>query len=96
MARLWFSPAVSVEGDGPDPTIVVSTVEGAAEQLLTWAAQGPKWHSAVQVCADAMCGGATSNQARIAFIAAAEEAGRLREAVKTTARTGSVYDQLPI
>lgn len=78
MARLWFSPAVSIEGDEPSLTITISSVERAAEQLLTWQQRGPRWRAAIQTCAEALSGGATANQARLAFIAAAEEAGRLR------------------
>jgi|APAra7269096613_1048513.scaffolds.fasta_scaffold13441_4 hypothetical protein len=77
MRKLWFDPPVSIEGDRPGLTIVVSSVERAAEQLLTWQDHGPKWRAAVQACHDAMSGGSTADQAREAFIAAADEAGRM-------------------
>lgn len=77
MARLWFDPPVSVEGEFPSVVIAVSSVERAAELLLSWGEQGPKWRAAVQVCMDAISGAGTAIQARDAFVAAAEEAGKL-------------------
>ncbi|QEL26176.1 DUF982 domain-containing protein [Bosea sp. F3-2] len=77
MPRLWFDPPVSIEGDRPGLTIVISSVERAAEQLLTWEDRGPKWRGAVQACMDAMSGGGTAKQAREAFVTAAEEVGKL-------------------
>lgn len=93
MARLYFSPAVSVEGDEPSSTITISSVERAAEQLLNWQDHGPKCCAAIQVCVDAMIGGATANQARTAFLAAAEESGRLRPAVLSAARPSSFQSE---
>lgn len=77
MARLWFDPPVSVLSDRPGVVIAVSSVERAAEQLLSWREHGARWRIAVQACMDAISGAGTASQAREAFIAAAEDAGKL-------------------
>ena len=42
MSRLWFDPPVSVESDRPGVVLAVSSVERAAELLLSWQAKGPR------------------------------------------------------
>lgn len=50
---------------------------GAAEQLLKWTKRGPKWHSAVQLCMDAMIDQVKPEVVRRAFLEAAKEEGKL-------------------
>lgn len=76
MAPLWFDPPVSVEGDRPGLTIVVSSVERAAEQLLTWPADRPAHRVAAEACMAAMEGRGSAAAARAAFVAAAKENDR--------------------
>jgi hypothetical protein len=79
MAMLWFSPAIPVKTKRLGVTRQVSSVEAAAEELLTWQDQGPAWRKAVQACVDAGEGRTTAEQARKAFLAAAKACGMLRE-----------------
>lgn len=74
---LWFDPPVSVTREKPSLTIIISSVERAAEQLLTWEERGPKWHMALVACMAAMEGSETADNARAAFEEAAREGGRL-------------------
>lgn len=75
---LWFSPPVPVRTAQIGMTRHVSSVEAAAEELLTWEKQGATWRKAVQACIDAGEGRATADQARRAFLAAARACGMLR------------------
>ncbi|KFC74553.1 hypothetical protein FG93_01139 [Bosea sp. LC85] len=72
---MWFQPPVSVMTDKPGLSISISSVERAAEQLLTWQESGPKWRLAVAACLDALGGKGTPDQARAAFVDAAKECG---------------------
>lgn len=76
---LWFSPAIPVKTTRIGMTRQVSSVEAAAEELLTWDKQGAAWRKAVQACVDAGEGRTTAEQARKAFLAAAKACGMLRE-----------------
>jgi len=57
-------------------TIVISSVERAAEQLLAWEKHGPKWRAAVAACTAALKGDGTVDEAGVAFLDAAKESGR--------------------
>jgi hypothetical protein len=48
-----------------------------AEQLLKWTKRGPKWKQAVETCMAAMADELTPDDARMAFVAAAQEEGML-------------------
>lgn len=76
MPRLWFSPPVHVSSEKPGMTIVISSVERAAEQLLAWGDHGPKWRAAVAACTAALKGEGTVDEVREAFLDAAKESGR--------------------
>ncbi|RUU76141.1 DUF982 domain-containing protein [Mesorhizobium sp. M7A.F.Ca.MR.362.00.0.0] len=73
----WFSPGVPVRTDKPGVSLLVTSVEAASDQLLGWAGRGPHWERAVKVCAAAMAGQATAQEARRCFRLAAKEAGML-------------------
>jgi hypothetical protein len=75
---LWFSPPVPVRTKRIGTTREVSSVEAAAEELLTWEKQGAAWRKAVQACIDAGEGRTTAGEARKAFLAAAKACGMLR------------------
>lgn len=75
MPRLWFSPPVSVSSEQPGLTIVISSVERAAERLLVWEKRGPKWRLAVEACTAALNGTVAVDEARAAFLEAAKESG---------------------
>ncbi|RWC25931.1 DUF982 domain-containing protein [Mesorhizobium sp.] len=77
---LWFSPPVPVRTTQIGLTRQVSSVEAAAEELLTWDKRGAAWRKAVQACIDAVEGRITPDQARRAFMAAAKACGMLRGA----------------
>lgn len=55
----------------------VSSVERAADVLLTWPQHGIAWNAAVDMCRRAMEGAATAGQARRAFVEAALAKGNL-------------------
>ncbi|MBZ9794315.1 DUF982 domain-containing protein [Mesorhizobium sp. ES1-4] len=75
----WFSPSIPVKTNQAGITRQVSSVEAAAEELLTWEKKGAAWREAVQACIDAGEGRATPEVARRAFRAAAKACGMLRE-----------------
>ncbi|RUX93796.1 MULTISPECIES: DUF982 domain-containing protein [unclassified Mesorhizobium] len=75
---LWFSPTVPVRTTRVGMTREVSSVEAAAEELLTWEKRGAPWRRAVQACIDAGEGRTTAGEARKAFLAAAKACGMLR------------------
>ena len=77
MARHRFSPPVPVMMDTPGLRLQVSSVEVAAEELLKWPKRGPKWMTAVEVCASVLNDLTPSDDARKPFEAAAKEAGKL-------------------
>lgn len=79
MARQWFHPPVTVQTNSPGLTIAISSVERAAEQLLTWQKRGPLWHVAVATCMNALNGIATADEVRTAFVHAARESDMLLE-----------------
>jgi|AraplaMF_Col_mLB_1032019.scaffolds.fasta_scaffold142952_2 hypothetical protein len=72
-----FDHPISVDGGPQGLTVLIGTVEQAAESLLNWHDHTPAWRRAVQVCHEAMSGSATAAEARQAFIEAAQEAGRV-------------------
>ncbi|TPL49287.1 DUF982 domain-containing protein [Mesorhizobium sp. B2-4-4] len=76
---LWFSPPVPVKTKRVGMTREVSSVEAAAEELLTWEKQGAAWRKAIQACIDAGEGRKSAEAARKAFLAAAKACGMLRE-----------------
>jgi hypothetical protein len=77
MSLHWFSPSIPVKTGRPGVIYECSNVEGAAEQLLKWSKRGPKWHSAVQLCMDAMIDQVKPDVVRRAFLEAAKEEGKL-------------------
>ncbi|AZO09702.1 DUF982 domain-containing protein [Mesorhizobium sp. M3A.F.Ca.ET.080.04.2.1] len=77
MSLHWFSPPVAVKTSRVGVTYQCNSVEGAAEQLLQWTKRGPKWHSAVQLCMDAMVERVKPELVRRAFLEAAKEEGKL-------------------
>lgn len=80
---MWFQttpiPVRSIANAGH--TAMVNSVEAAIEQMETWPTRGPKWRKAYKVCFDALEGMAEAKDARMAFEAAAKEAGMLREGI---------------
>ncbi|MDX8502440.1 DUF982 domain-containing protein [Mesorhizobium sp. VK4C] len=77
MSLHCFSPPVTVRSGSPGVTYQCNSVEGAAEQLLRWTTRGPKWHSAVHLCMDAMIDQVKPEVVRRAFLEAAKEEGTL-------------------
>ena len=77
MAGHPFDHPFSVVGGPQGLAVLIATVEQAADNLLNCHDHTPAWRRAVQVCHDAMRGSATADQARQAFIEAAQEAGRM-------------------
>lgn len=75
MPRHWFEPPVSVRSEKPGVTIIISSVERAAEQLLTWSDRGSKWRAAAAACMAALNGTGTPSEARAAFVEAAKDHG---------------------
>lgn len=75
----WFAPPVTVETDKAGVSYAVTSVEKAAEFLMSWRDDdpGPAWRLAAAVCMRAMSGEATPAEARAAFEAAAKEVGKL-------------------
>ncbi|MBZ9799592.1 DUF982 domain-containing protein [Mesorhizobium sp. ES1-4] len=74
---LWFSSPVPVKTKQIGVTRMVSNVDAAAEELLTWGNHGPKWRAAVDACIAAAEGTGTIENARKAFLAAAKANGML-------------------
>lgn len=73
-----FSRSVSVSTEPPSETRSVDTAEAAVEELLNWIERGPKWNLAVRVCVAVIADKMEAEDARKAFLAAAEEEGVLR------------------
>jgi hypothetical protein len=70
-----FSPAICLE-----PGRLLTTVEEAAELLLTLPPHGPEWRLALKACADVIEGKKSASEIRSAFLAAAKAADRLTSA----------------
>ncbi|RVB05678.1 DUF982 domain-containing protein [Mesorhizobium sp. M7A.F.Ca.CA.004.02.1.1] len=79
MAFHWFNPTVYIKGQQPGITEGISHVEGAAEALLTFTKQGPKWRMAMKACVSCLEGEATPQEVRRLFRLAVVEEGILRE-----------------
>ncbi|WP_240992741.1 MULTISPECIES: DUF982 domain-containing protein [Mesorhizobium] len=73
-----FSPSVSVRTESPGQTRSVDTAEAAVEELLNCTERGPKWNFALRVCIAVIADKMEAEEARKAFLAAAEEEGVLR------------------
>ncbi|TIM07746.1 MAG: DUF982 domain-containing protein [Mesorhizobium sp.] len=73
-----FSSSVNVRAEPPGETRSVDTAEAAVEELLDWTERGPKWNLAVRVCIAVIADKMEAEEARKAFLAAAEEEGVLR------------------
>lgn len=70
---MWFNPPVMVKTQ-PGKILEVKSVEACIEQMRVWPKVGPKLRAAYPVCYGALEGGATAEEAREAFVAAAKEA----------------------
>lgn len=77
MAIHRFTPAVTVSTGKPGGRYRCNNVEGAARELMEWNNRGLMWNHAVQACMSCLAGEMTSEDVRKAFIAAAEEEGKL-------------------
>jgi hypothetical protein len=55
----------------------VTSAEAASEELLAWTKRGPKWKWAVRVCMAVIADQMKPEEARKAFLAAAEEEGKM-------------------
>lgn len=73
-----FSRSVSVRTEPPGDTRNVDTAEAAVEELLNCTKRGPKWNLALRVCVAVIADKMEAEEARKAFLAAAEEGGVLR------------------
>lgn len=62
----------------PGDTRNVDTAEEAVEELLNCTKRGPKWNLALRVCVAVIADKMEAEEARKAFLAAAEEGGVLR------------------
>ena len=71
-----FNPVIISLGDA-NPELTISSVEEAAEELLTeWPIDdGDRYYEAVKACLDCITSDADPDFARTAFVQAAEEAG---------------------
>ncbi|WP_352775797.1 DUF982 domain-containing protein [Mesorhizobium sp. M0571] len=78
MATHWFSPPVPVRTERAGMTRNVNNVEAAGQELMKWTKRGPKWNQAVRVCIACIADQMEPEEARKAFLAAAEEEGMLR------------------
>ena len=77
MSLHWFSPPVTVRTGRPGVTFNCNNVEGAARELMDWNNHGPQWKLAVRACMSCLAGDMTPEDVRKAFIAAADEEGKL-------------------
>lgn len=75
--RRFSQPVVIKDADGHGGSRNVTSVQAAIEHLACWREHGPKWRRAVVICADAMEYKVSPEEARVAFEAAAKEAGAL-------------------
>ncbi|WP_292184367.1 DUF982 domain-containing protein [Mesorhizobium sp.] len=73
-----FSPSVSVRTEPPSETRNVDSAEAAVEELLNCTERGPKWNLALRVCIAVIADKMEAQEARKAFLAAAEVEGVLR------------------
>ncbi|WP_352976633.1 DUF982 domain-containing protein [Mesorhizobium sp. M1428] len=78
MATHWFSPPVPVRTEGRNTTHHVNNAVAAAKELLMWTNRGPQWNLAVHVCVAVLADEMEPEEARKAFLAAAEEEGVVR------------------
>ena len=76
MSALSFSPKVPVKTNAGH-RLLISNVQAASKELLTWTERGPHWNRAARVCTAALTGNATPQEARRCFRIAAIENGRL-------------------
>lgn len=74
-----FSPPIRIKTNQVGLTREVRSVRAALEQLNEMTKRGKKWHHATEICAGAMAGGYSPDEARKAFEAAARDAGVLLE-----------------
>ncbi|WP_353011738.1 DUF982 domain-containing protein [Mesorhizobium sp. M0977] len=77
MATHWFSPPVPVRTESAGMTRNVNNVEAAGQELMKWTKRGPKWNQAVRVWIACIADEMEPEEARKAFLAAAEEAKML-------------------
>ncbi|MER9665230.1 DUF982 domain-containing protein [Mesorhizobium sp. M0203] len=77
MTTHWFYPSVPVRTERAGLTRNVNNVEAAGQELMKWTKRGPKWHQAVRVCIACISDEMEPEEARKAFLAAAEEEGML-------------------
>ncbi|MFD2056812.1 DUF982 domain-containing protein [Mesorhizobium calcicola] len=73
----WFNPPVTVSTGKPGVRYGCNNVEGAARELMEWNNHGLMWNHAVRACMSCLAGEMTPEDVRKAFIAAAEEEGKL-------------------
>ena len=73
---LWFTPKVPVKTNAGHRRLI-SSVQAASEELLTWTRRGAHWNRAARVCIAALAGEATPQEARRCFRMAAIDDGRL-------------------
>jgi len=79
MTLHWFSPPIYVETEKAGVRYAVTNIERAAEFLLSWRGicQSEAWIAAVQACMAAIKGQGSVDDAQAAFMAAAEQCGKL-------------------
>ncbi|WP_352901660.1 DUF982 domain-containing protein [Mesorhizobium sp. M1340] len=73
MTTHWFSPPVPVKSEQGDLTHSASSAEAALKERLKWTKRGPQWNLAVRVCLRVISDEMEPEEARKAFLAAAEE-----------------------
>ncbi|MER8396270.1 DUF982 domain-containing protein, partial [Mesorhizobium sp. M1340] len=76
----WWTPHASehstAKGAGKFAlTLNVNNVEAAGQELMKWTKRGPCWEVAVRVCMAVIFDEMEAEEARKAFLAAAEEEG---------------------
>ncbi|WP_136616575.1 MULTISPECIES: DUF982 domain-containing protein [Mesorhizobium] len=76
MSLLWFTPKVPVKTRAGHRRLI-SNVQAASKELLTWALRGPQWNRAARVCISTWAREATPQEARRCLRLAAVEEGRL-------------------
>ncbi|OWK21920.1 hypothetical protein AJ88_12980 [Mesorhizobium amorphae CCBAU 01583] len=81
MSALSFSPKVPVKTNAGH-RLLISNVQAASKELLTWTERGPHWNRAARVCTAALTGNATPQEARRCFRIAAIENGASFPALK--------------
>ncbi|QND60589.1 DUF982 domain-containing protein [Mesorhizobium huakuii] len=74
---MGFNPPVTVSTAKPGGRFRCNNVEGAARELMEWQNRGVMWNHAVRACTSCLAGEMTTEDVRKAFIAAADEEGKL-------------------